>query len=347
MSLPNDKLFMQRCLNLAENGLGKTYPNPLVGSVIVHENKIIGEGWHHQAGSPHAEINAIKSVKDKSLLQNSTLYVNLEPCSHEGKTPPCVNAIKKYKIPKVVISSIDPNPKVAGNGIRILKDSGCEVKQSVLEEKSKFINRRFFTYHQKKRPFVILKWAQTIDNYISPKHNEKSENKIFWISSDKSIQKTHKWRSEESAILVGVQTVINDNPNLTTRKWVGNNPTRLILDPNNRIPKNSNLYSDRQKTILFNKKTIRSENPLKNHVLLQPFNLKSFFNYCYEKEIQSIIVEGGRKTLQNFIDEGYWDEARVFTTNKKLIQGIPSPKFECEKIKSVYILDDKLDYYFN
>ena len=196
-------------------------------------------------------------------------------------------------------------------------------------------------------PYIILKWAQTIDNYISPKHKEKSENKIFWISNDKSIQKTHKWRSEESAILVGVQTVINDNPNLTTRKWAGNNPTRLILDPNNRIPKNSNLYNDKQKTILFNKKTIKSENPLKNHVLLQPFNLKSFFNYCYEKEIQSIIVEGGRKTLQNFIDKGYWDEARVFTSNKKLNQGIPSPKFVCEKIKSVSILDDKLDYYFN
>lgn len=337
---------MQRCLNLAENGLGKTYPNPLVGSVIVHENKIIGEGWHYKAGYPHAEINAIKSVKDKSLLQDSTLYVNLEPCSHEGKTPPCVDAIITYKIPRVVVGSIDPNPKVAGNGIKILEDNGCEVKQSVLEKESKFINRRFFTYHIKKRPYIILKWAQTIDHYISPSE-EKKENKIFWISNDKSIQKTHQWRSEESAILVGVQTVTSDDPMLTTRKWSGNNPTRLILDPNNRIPKESNLYNDNQKTISFNKRMIRSENPLKNHVLLKPFNLKSFFNYCYDKEIQSLIVEGGRITLQNFIDEGYWDEARVFTSNKKLNKGIPSPKFDYKKIKSVYILDDKLDYYFN
>ena len=337
---------MQRCLNLAENGLGKTYPNPIVGSVIVHENKIIGEGWHHKAGCPHAEINAIKSVKDKSLLQDSTLYVNLEPCSHEGKTPPCVDAIITYKIPRVVVGSIDPNSKVAGNGIKILKDNGCEVKQSVLEKESKFINRRFFTYHIKKRPYIILKWAQTLDCYISPLEKKK-ENKIFWISNEKSIQKTHKWRSEEAAILVGVQTVISDDPMLTTRKWSGNNPTRLILDPNNRIPKESNLYNDDKKTIFFNKRMIRSENPLKNHVLLKPFNLKSFFNYCYDKEIQSLIVEGGRKTLQNFINKGYWDEARVFTSNKKLNKGIPSPKFEYKKIKSIYILDDKLDYYFN
>ncbi len=338
---------MQRCLNLAENGLGKTYPNPLVGSVIVHENKIIGEGWHHQAGFPHAEINAIKSVKDKSVLQNSTLYVNLEPCSHEGKTPPCVDAIKTYKIPRVVVGSIDPNPKVAGNGIKILKDFGCEVKQSILEEKSKFINRRFFTYHQKKRPYIILKWAQTIDHYISPSQKKKSENKIFWISNYKSILKTHQWRSEESAILVGAQTVISDNPMLTTRKWAGNNPTRLILDPNNRIPKECNLYIDDKKTISFNKRMIKSDNPLKNYVFLEPYNLNSFFNYCFKKEIQSVIVEGGRKTLQNFIDKGYWDEARVFTSNKKLNKGIPSPNFNHKKIKSINILDDKLDYYFN
>ncbi len=346
MNLVNDKLFMQRCLNLAENGLGKTYPNPLVGSVIVHKNKIIGEGWHHQAGFPHAEINAITSVKDKSLLQDSTLYVNLEPCSHEGKTPPCVNKINRYKIPRVVIGSIDPNPKVAGNGIKILKESGCEVKKSVLEKKSKFVNRRFFTYHQKKRPYIILKWAQTIDNYISPSQ-KKRKNKIFWISNDKSILKTHQWRSEESAILVGAQTVINDNPLLTTRKWEGNNPTRLILDPNNRIPKECNLYNDDKITILFNKKIIQSEKPLKNHVLLEPYDLDSLFNYCYKKEIQSLIVEGGRKTLQNFIDKGYWDEARVFTSNKKLNSGIPSPNFNYKKVNSVYILDDKLDYYFN
>ena len=337
---------MQRCLNLAENALGKTYPNPLVGSVIVHDNKIIGEGWHHQAGSPHAEINAISSVKNKSLLSDSTLYVNLEPCSHHGKTPPCVDAIKTYTIPRVVVGSIDPNPKVAGNGIKILKEGGCEVKQGVLEEKSKFINRRFFTYHQKKRPYIILKWAQTIDHYISPLNEKKSENKIFWISNEKSIQTAHQWRSEESAILVGVQTVINDNPILTTRKWKGNNPTRLILDPNNRIPKSSILNNDNKKTILFNKKLIKSENPLKNHVSLDPFNLNSFFKYCYKKEIQSIIVEGGKKTLQNFIDNEFWDEARVFTSKKKLNEGVLSPNFKYEKVRSVNILDDQLDYYY-
>jgi len=220
---------MQRCLSLAEKALGNTHPNPLVGAVVVYQNKIIGEGWHKKAGEAHAEVNAINKVKQTSLLPKSTLYINLEPCSHYGKTPPCADLIIKSGIKKVVIASRDPNPQVAGKGIERLKNSGIEVIEDILKEEAEFLNIRFYTYHQKKRPYIILKWAQTEDGFIAPLKKDKQQP--FWISNALAKQKVHQWRSQETSILVGVQTVIDDNPKLNTREWPGNNPLRLILDP--------------------------------------------------------------------------------------------------------------------
>lgn len=343
----SDEYFMKCCLDLAENCLGKTYPNPIVGAIIVYKNKIIGKGWHEKAGEHHAEINAISDVKDKSLLSKSTLYVNLEPCSHHGKTPPCVDTIKKFSIPKVVIGSIDPNPKVSGNGIKLLQKSGCIVKYDVLSKETDFVNRRFFTYNQKKRPYIILKWAKTADNYIAPISEEKKSRNVFWISNTFSRKIVHKWRSQEAAVLVGVQTIINDNPKLTNRLSEGNNPLRLVFDPNNRTPPNSSIIKDKEPTIFFNKeKEIDLVNG-KKYVIIKPFSIKKFFVFCYKNEIQSIIIEGGNKTLQKFIDLGYWDEARVFTSTKKIKEGVSSPNINKNISYSKNIKGDKLDFYFN
>ena len=338
---------MRCCLDLAENGLGKTYPNPIVGALIVHKNKIIGKGWHEKAGENHAEINAILDVRDKSLLSKSTMYINLEPCSHHGKTPPCVNAIRKFLIPKVVIGSIDPNPKVGGNGIKILQKSGCIIKYGVLKKETDFANRRFMTYHQKKRPYIILKWAKTADNFIAPLDEKKKSRKVFWITNDYSRKIVHKWRSQEAALLVGVQTIIADNPRLTNRLSRGNNPLRLVFDPNNRTPSNSFIIKDREPTIFFNKEKEMDLINGKKYVIMKHFSLKNFFSFCYLNEIQSVIVEGGKKTLEKFIDLGYWDEARVFSSAKNLKNGIASPNIYKSKSYSKNIDGDTLDFYFN
>ena len=223
-------------------------------AIIVYKNNIIGKGWHEKAGEHHAEIKAISNVKDKSLLPKSTMYVNLEPCAHHGKTPPCVDTIKKFSIPKVVIGSIDPNPKVSGNGVKILQKSGCIVKYGVLKKETDFANRRFLTFYKKKRPYIILKWAKTADDFIAPIDKEKKSRKVFWISNAYSRKIVHKWRSQEAAILVGVQTVINDNPKLTNRHYKGNNPLRLVFDPNNRTPAKSVVIEDKEPTIFLIRK---------------------------------------------------------------------------------------------
>lgn len=338
---------MQRCLYLAEKGLGNTYPNPLVGAVLVHKGRIIGEGWHQKAGEAHAEINAIDSVEDKSLLAQSTLYVNLEPCSHYGKTPPCILHIKEYKIPKVVIGSVDPNPKVAGRGIHALESWGCKVQIGVLKEEADYLNRRFFTFHQKKRPYVLLKWAQTQDKFLAPKQTHRKKAEVFWISNSYARQKSHLWRKEEAAILIGVQTLIDDNPKLTLRYWDGNNPTRLILDPNNRVPKNSTIYKDKEVAYFFNRKENTSQRALKKFILLKPYGVEALLKYCYENELQSLIVEGGKKTLDAFIQSNLWDEARVITAQKKIHRGIEAPKLEKEIAVTEKLNSNLLAYYFN
>ncbi len=317
--------YISRCIALAKNGLGTTYPNPMVGSVIVYEDKIIGEGWHKKAGGPHAEVNAVNSVQDKSLLKKATIYVSLEPCSHFGKTPPCCNLIIENKIPNVVIGTVDPNIMVAGNGIKKLIEAGIHVTVGILEDECNELNKRFFTFHQKKRPYIILKWAQSQDGFIAPL--EKAEKKPVWITNTYSRQLVHKWRTEEQSILVGTQTVIDDNPKLNSRDWQGNNPVRIVLDQNNRIPKESAVFDNQVKTIVFtdSKNTISEENTTFEVIDFKQNIAEQIADSLYNHNIQSVIIEGGLQTLQTFIDANLWDEARIFTGKINLDKGIQAP----------------------
>ena len=337
---------MLRCLELAKNGLGSTYPNPMVGSVIIYNNEIIGEGWHRKAGLPHAEVNAVKSVKNEALLPDSTIYVSLEPCSHYGKTPPCSDLIIAKKIKKVVIGTVDPFAAVAGRGIKKLLDAGCEVMVGVLEKECQDLNSRFFTFHQKKRPYIILKWAQTADGFIAPK--QRDEAKPVWITNTFSRQLTHKWRTEEQAILIGTATAIADNPSLSARDWQGSSPTRIVIDRTLRIPPSSAVFNDKAKTILFSEK--RPDSEYKNEVITLDFskNLpRQICDHLYKQELQSLIVEGGTKTLQSFIDASLWDEARVFTGNNYFNDGVKAPVLSGSFPKEQEIATDKLKIYTN
>jgi diaminohydroxyphosphoribosylaminopyrimidine deaminase/5-amino-6-(5-phosphoribosylamino)uracil reductase len=297
----------------------------MVGSVIVYEGKIIGEGWHKKAGGPHAEVNAVNSVQDKSLLKKATIYVSLEPCSHFGKTPPCCNLIIENKIPNVVIGTVDPNIMVAGNGIKKLTEAGINVTVGILEDECNELNKRFFTFHQKKRPYIILKWAQSQDGFIAPL--EKLEKKPVWITNTYSRQLVHRWRTEEQAILVGTQTVIDDNPKLNARDWHGNNPVRIVLDQNNRIPEENAVFDNQAKTIIFSnsKKNIPEENTIFEVIDFQQNIAKQIVDSLYKHNIQSVIVEGGLKTIQTFIDANLWDEARIFTGKTFFKEGIEAP----------------------
>jgi len=333
---------MHRCLELAKNGLGTTYPNPMVGSVIVYDDKIIGEGWHKKSGEPHAEVNAVNSVKDKSLLKKATIYVSLEPCNHFGKTPPCCDLILKNEIPNIVIGTVDPNAKVAGNGIKKLIEAGKNVTVGILEAECNDLNKRFFTFHQKKRPFVILKWAESKDGFISPL--TKLEQKPVWITNEYSRQLVHKWRSEEQAILVGTQTVIEDNPKLDVRNWTGTNPIRIILNQNNRIPKGSHIFDNQVKTIIFSSltNTFNQENSIFEVIDFKQNLAEQILNALYKHQIQSVIIEGGAKTLQTFIDKNLWDEARVFVGNQNFITGTKAPKLALKNTKKRSIENDIL-----
>ncbi|MEX2350644.1 MAG: bifunctional diaminohydroxyphosphoribosylaminopyrimidine deaminase/5-amino-6-(5-phosphoribosylamino)uracil reductase RibD [Flavobacteriaceae bacterium] len=341
--------YMQRCIDLAQMGLGKTYPNPIVGSVVVYQDKIIGEGWHQKAGDPHAEVNAINSVEDKSLLKKASIYVSLEPCSHFGKTPPCADLIIHYKIPEVVVGCLDPNPKVAGRGVKKLLESGCKVAVGILEDECKNLNKRFFTFHQKKRPYIILKWAQTSDGFIAPKQQETGNP--FWITGKASKQLVHKWRSEEQAILVGTTTVLKDNPQLTNRFWEGNSPVRVVLDQHLKINKEATVLDGTVKTIVFTSKHQSDFSDLKNvHLETIPFNNKLANYICevlFNHNIQSVIIEGGAKTIQTFIDSNLWDEARIFTGKKVLKNGIKSPALNNKISQIIQISEDQLSLYYN
>ncbi len=342
--------YINRCIELAKNGLGYTYPNPLVGSVIVLNDKIIGEGWHKKAGEPHAEVNAINSVKDKSLLKQAIIYVNLEPCSHYGKTPPCANLIVENGIKKVVIGSVDAHSKVCGKGILHLQNNGCDVIVGILENECLNLNKRFFTYHNKKRPFVMLKWAETQDGFIDKLRDEKSENSPNWISNTYSQQLGHKMRAEEQAILVGTNTALNDNPKLNARNWFGLNPVRVVLDRSLKIPSHYNLYDGSVKTIVLTE-IVPEKRPNENTYFEQiDFNrnlLKQICDILYNHEIQSVIVEGGAKTLQTFIDENLWDEAYVFVGNTKFENGIKAPELKKAPNEIRKISDDTLNIYVN
>ena len=320
---------MARCLEIAKNGLGTTYPNPLVGSVIVVAGQIIGEGWHQKAGEAHAEVNAIASVKDKTQLKNATLYVNLEPCNHFGRTPPCSDLILQHKIPRVVIGAVDSNELVHGSGIKKLQDSGIEVTVGVLEKECLELNKRFYTFHTKKRPYLILKWAQSADKFLSPE--SKPDKVPVWLTNPLSRQLVHKWRSEEAAILVGSQTVLEDNPELTARDWNGNNPLRIVIDRQKRTASESAVYNDKAKTFVFAEASASNEN-FTEFVVAE----------MHRQQIQSVIVEGGRKTLQYFIDANLWDEARVFNSEIQLVRGTKAPDFNGIPMERTKILNDEL-----
>lgn len=334
-----NEFYMQRCIQLASKGLGLTYPNPLVGCVIVNEGRIIGEGWHQEAGKAHAEVNAINSVKDKSLLSRSTLFVSLEPCSHYGRTPPCSHLIVKMEIKNIIIGTIDFNSEVSGKGIEYLKKNGCNVTVGILEDECRKLNKRFFTFHQKKRPYIILKWAETKDGFIFPETGINKNNKPIWISNTYSLQFVHKWRTEEQSILVGTTTAIVDNPKLNARNYFGNDPLRLVIDKDLKINDNYNLFDGERKTIVFTQRKINYN--IKNVIFkVLDFNtnlVDQICNYLYSIDILSIIIEGGAKTLQNFIDQNLWDEARVFTGTQVFKNGVKSPKLKSKQNNIIQI----------
>ncbi len=347
--LSKHQKYIQRCIDLAQNAKGKTYPNPMVGSVVVYNDKIIGEGWHQKSGEAHAEVNAINSVKDKSLLEKSTIYVSLEPCSHYGKTPPCADLIISQSIPKIIIGCLDPNPEVAGRGVKKLLEAGRKVMAGILEEKCQTVNKRFFTFHQKNRPYIILKWAHTKDGFIAP--NNQQTGKPFWITSTASKQLVHKWRSEEQAILVGTTTVLKDNPQLTNRHWEGKSPVRVVLDQHLKIDKTAAIYDDSAKTIILT--SLKNKIPAANQNIL--FELVDFeknlpqqiCEVLFKHKIQSVIVEGGAQTLNTFIQENLWDEARVFRGSINIKTGVKAPNFDFIATKSHSINQDLLSYYYN
>ena len=343
--------YIKRCIQLAKNGLGNTYPNPLVGCVIVHQDKIIGEGWHQKAGGHHAEVNAINSVKDKSLLDKATLYVSLEPCNHFGKTPPCSDLIISHKIPKVIIGTIDPYDEVAGKGVEKLKKHGCEVVVGVLGKECVELNKRFLHYHTNKRPYIILKWAETKDGFIDTDRQviNGDEAKPNWITNQYSRQLVHKWRAEEQAILVGTNTVINDNPKLDVRSWFGKNPIRIVMDKNLRIPENYNVFDGSVKTIILTENSI---NLKVNNLFYEQIDFtknigKQICKVLYKHEIQSVIIEGGSQTLQTFIDANLWDEARIFLGEITFSNGIHAPKIKGVESDSRMIRSDVLKVFNN
>ncbi len=315
--------FMQRCVDLAYLGQGNVSPNPMVGCVIVKNDLIIGEGYHSEYGGKHAEIKAIESVIDQKEIENSTVYISLEPCVHHGKTPPCVHELINRKIKTAVIGSRDSNPIVGGKGIESLKRVGIEVIENILEEECRKLNKRFFTFHEKRRPYVILKWAQTSDGYLD-KNREIGEKGVNWISSPESKVLVHKWRSEEQSILVGRNTILNDNPSLTVREISGKNPTRIVIDSQLQLSKDVNIFSKDAPTLVFNR--------LKNDkidgvewIKISETSTKHILDELFKRNIQSVLVEGGSRTLQYFIIDNVWDEARVIVGDVKFGDGIKAP----------------------
>ncbi len=335
--------YMQQCLLLAIKGLGNVAPNPMVGCVIVNDGEIIGAGYHQQYGQAHAEVNAINSVENKELLQKATLYVNLEPCAHFGKTPPCADLIIEHKIPNVVIGSMDLHSIVNGRGIEKLTKAGINVTEGVLEDECKKLNKRFFTFHEKQRPYIILKWAQTADGFIDAKRNEENPGKALQISNVESRKLLHQWRSQEQAIMVGTNTALLDNPQLTVRELQGENPLRITIDKWLRIPKQNHLFDKSTPTLIF---TAVDEPSVTNleyvKIDFEQAIIHQILNELYKRTIQSLIVEGGEQLLNSFIEIAAWDEARVFISDKKIEKGIKAPVLKTNPIGKENINGDKL-----
>ena len=338
----NHEFYIKRCIELAKKATGKTYPNPLVGAVIVHEGKIIGEGFHQKAGENHAEINAINSVENPELLPESTIYVSLEPCAHFGKTPPCSLKLKEIGFKKVVIGAMDSHDKVNGKGKKILQDAGIETISEILEEECRELNKRFFTFHEKKRPYILLKWAESNDGFID------KDFKPTKISNELASQFVHQIRSEEHAILVGSQTAMNDNPSLTTRLIEGRNPVRILIDFDLKVPRDFKIYNNEAPTLVLNQEKEGDEGNVKFIKISKENFLEDLLQKLYENQIQSILVEGGSRTLQTFIDANLWDETIIIKNkNLTLENGTKAPKFDGKLVEEKYFRENKLSFYKN
>jgi diaminohydroxyphosphoribosylaminopyrimidine deaminase/5-amino-6-(5-phosphoribosylamino)uracil reductase len=347
--------YITRCIQLAKLGAGYVTPNPMVGAVLVHDGKIIAEGYHEKFGGPHAEPNCISSVKEKDqkLISSSTLYVSLEPCVHFGKTPPCTDLIIQKKIPRVVIGCRDPFPEVRGKGIEKLMAAGVEVVQGILEDECKELNKRFFVFHTEHRPYIILKWAQTSDGFIatSPQKQgafEDSTIQRLFITNEYTNRLVHKWRSEEQAILIGTNTAIADDPQLTTRLWKGKSPTRLVVDMDLSLPSHLHLFDKTIPTIVFNTRKHEENKELMYYQVTEDVSLvHQVCNALYQLQIQSVIVEGGARLIQSFIDEGVWDEARVICNRQLAIgKGLNAPQLtEQTKIYEETISSDNIEFF--
>ena len=379
--------YIRRCLELAEKGSGYVAPNPMVGAVLVHDGRIIGEGYHRQYGQPHAEVNCIDSVTtvNKNKIRESVLYVSLEPCAHFGKTPPCTDLIIANEIPEVVIGCRDPFKEVNGKGVEKLVASGVRVISGILEKECRQLNKRFFTFHTQHRPYIILKWAETGDGKIapsnspngggnhshpSPQEETNSKNEIskegvgglvvpinrdrkgarLLISNEQTNRLVHKWRSEEAAILIGTNTALADDPELTTRNWPGPSPVRLVIDMELKLPRSLKIFNNKQRTIVFNTIKHEENGKLNFYQVTEDVNLvHQVVNALYQMKIQSVIVEGGAKLLQSFIDEGIWDEARIIKNEKLIIKnGLAAPQLSVENARQeLKISDDAVNFYFN
>lgn len=338
----NHEFYIKRCIELAQKATGKTYPNPLVGAVIVHNGKIIGEGYHQKAGENHAEINAINSVKNTELLPESTIYVSLEPCAHFGKTPPCSLKLKEIGFKKVVIGAMDSHDKVNGKGKKILMDAGIETISGILEEKCRELNKRFFTFHEKKRPYLILKWAESQDGFID------KDYKPTKVSNELASQFVHKIRSEEHAILVGTQTALIDNPSLTTRLIEGRNPVRILIDFELKVPRDFKIYNNEAPTLVFNQEKDAEEENIKFIKISKENFLEELLKKLYENQIQSVLVEGGSRTLQTFIDANLWDETIIIKNENLILEnGTKAPKFEGNLVEEKYYRDNKISFFRN
>lgn len=339
-----DEQYMMRCIELARLGMGKVSPNPMVGAVIVHDNIIIGEGFHRVYGEAHAEVNAIDNVKNKSLLTSSTMYVSLEPCSHHGKTPPCSDLLIKHKIARVVIGCQDSHSKVSGKGIEKLKKAGIEVVCGILEKECRNLNRRFFIFHEKKRPYIILKWAQSKDGFLD-KPRPNGEVGVNWISSPETKVLVHKWRAEEQSILVGRKTVQNDDPSLTVREYAGKNPTRIIIDSQLQLDEGKHIFSNEASTIVFN----RLKNEIRGNVewiKIPETNTTFILDELFQRNILSVLIEGGSRTLQHFIYNNVWDEARIIVGDTCFEEGTKAPSIAKTPSNSYMFSSDTIYHYF-
>ncbi|WP_343521804.1 bifunctional diaminohydroxyphosphoribosylaminopyrimidine deaminase/5-amino-6-(5-phosphoribosylamino)uracil reductase RibD [Pedobacter sp.] len=346
----SDEFYIKRCLELALLGMGHVSPNPMVGCVIVLNHKVIGEGYHQAYGKAHAEPNAVKAVFDRygheaeAMLKQATAYVSLEPCAHFGKTPPCADLFVKHQIKKVVIGNRDPFSSVDGKGIEKLKNAGIEVLTGILEDECRYLNRRFFTRIQQQRPYIILKWAETANGYFATKDGQQK-----WITGALAKRLAHQWRTEEDAILIGKQTAITDNPQLTAREWPGKNPIRLVIDKNLQVPLSNHIFNTEAKTIIFNE--------IKTDIIghLQYIQMEDMQFYLAQKiafqlylmDIQSVMIEGGANILNQFLSSNLWDEARIFSSSESWMEGIPSPVINGNLKEQVQIGNDKLSIYIN